>query len=114
MREDEDAGVIQLDRPAMELLLVFQRTVQAVIFAEYIKITETQEKEKNKSITQLQDFPSTPSLHGAVALLDKYVDILQAHVMQMLSLSCDVVSTSSCHFSRIASILEHGVAGTDS
>ena len=58
------------------------------------------------------DFMATSSLQGAVALLDKYVDILQAHVMQILSLSCDVASTSSCHFSRIASILEQGVAGT--
>lgn len=58
------------------------------------------------------DFMATSTLHGAVALLDKYVDILQAHVMQILSLSCDVMSTSSCHFSRIASLLEQGVAGT--
>ena len=41
-----ESGVLQLDRPAIELLLVFQRTIQAVIFAEYMKMTETQDKEK--------------------------------------------------------------------
>lgn len=41
-----ESGVVQLDRPAIELLLVFQRTIQAVIFAEYMKMTETQDKEK--------------------------------------------------------------------
>ena len=46
MSEDEESSTIQLDRPAIELLLVFQRTVQAVIFAEYMKMTETQDKEK--------------------------------------------------------------------
>ena len=45
-------------------------------------------------------------------MLDKYVDILQAHVMQTLSLSCDIVSTDAGHFARVASILEQGVAGT--
>ena len=51
MGEEDDSSVIQLDRPAIELLLVFQRTVQAVIFAEYMKMTETQDKEKGGSIT---------------------------------------------------------------
>ena len=55
---------------------------------------------------------ATPNLRGAVALLDKYVDILQAHVIQILSLSCDITSMNSYHHSRISAILEQGVAGT--
>ena len=50
MGEEDYSSAIQLDRPAIELLLVFQRTVQAVIFAEYMKMTETQDKEKGESI----------------------------------------------------------------
>lgn len=57
------------------------------------------------------DFVATTALRGAVALLDKYVEILQAHVMQILSLSCDIVSTSSCHFLHIVSVVEQGVSG---
>ena len=48
--EEEESNVIQLDRPAIELLLVFQRTIQAVIFAEYMKMTETQDKEKGACV----------------------------------------------------------------
>lgn len=48
---EEESSSIQLDRPAIELLLVFQRTVEAVIFAEYMKMTETQDKEKGDDIT---------------------------------------------------------------
>ena len=47
----DDSTVIQLDRSAIELLLVFQRTVEAVIFAEHMKMTETQDKEKGSSIS---------------------------------------------------------------
>lgn len=58
------------------------------------------------------DFIPTSTLRGAVTMLDKYVDILQAHVMQTLSLSYDIVSTDVCHFARAVAILEQGVAGT--
>ena len=54
---------------------------------------------------------ATSTLRGAMALLDKYVDILQAHLMEILSSSCDIASTNSCHFSKISSVLEQGVAG---
>ena len=46
--EEEESNVIQLDKSAIELLLVFQRTVQTIIFAEYMKMTETQDKEKGE------------------------------------------------------------------
>lgn len=51
--DEEDTSNIQLDRPAIELLLVFQRTVQAVIFAEYMKMTEIQDKEKGEDVLHM-------------------------------------------------------------
>lgn len=51
MSEEDESSTIQLDRSSIDLLLVFQRTVQAVIFAEYMKMTETQDKEKGEGIT---------------------------------------------------------------
>jgi len=61
--------------------------------------------------TFFPDFVTTPTLCGAIALLDKYVELIQAHVMQILSLACDVASAGACHFPHISSTLEQGVLG---
>jgi len=57
----------------------------------------------DQTFISLLDFVTTPTLRGAIALLDKYVEIIQAHVMQALSLACDVATADACHFSRISS-----------
>ena len=65
----------------------------------------------DQTFISLLDFITTPTLRGAIALLDKYVEIIQAHVMQALSLACDVATADACHFSRISSTLEQGILG---
>jgi len=49
MSGEEELSTLQPDRPAIDLLLVFQKTIQTIIFAEYMNITETQDKEKGIS-----------------------------------------------------------------
>ena len=49
MSGEEELSTLQPDRPAIDLLLVFQKTVQTIVFTEYMNITETQDKEKGIS-----------------------------------------------------------------
>ena len=65
----------------------------------------------DQTFVSLLDFVTTPTLCGAIALLDKYVEIIQAHVMQTLSMACDIATAAACQFSRISSTLEQGVLG---
>jgi len=51
MSGEEGPSTLQPDRPAIDLLLVFQKTVQTIIFTEYMNITETQDKEKGTLIS---------------------------------------------------------------
>jgi len=52
MSREEGPSTLQPDRPAIDLLLVFQKTIQTIIFSEYMNVTETQDKEKGRQRPQ--------------------------------------------------------------